>query len=401
MTSIASRGVLACFSLSAFLAVSGAAQTTHPVGWRDVPLPNATASGSPILQSRIYYPATQAGQNTPLLARSGGWPVLVFLHGLGALGRNYPDLANYVASRGYVAVMSDTAQSDNALQRLDGIALHPSLVAENARTTSFLFGALDMNHAAVSGHSLGGGNTVRVLASNPGYVAGVCFAPLAARTEAALVRVPLLILHGEGDTVLPWRTSALVNFDAATAFTGLKALYLLDSAATHGNVVIPGTSQTGREIFGRCAAAATGWLDRFLDGRAQGLEEVIGPRGRADLHLTELRLEVEAPEHWQWGSGRLATTQGMRITAEPGWTGLFVAARSASLPTPFGTLLLDPATLVYLPVPAVGASRLLDVGLPIPNDPAYVGAVLPFQALALGRGLALRLTGASELRIVP
>jgi hypothetical protein len=142
-------------------------------------------------------------------------------------------------------------------------------------------------------------------------------------------------------------------------------------------------------------------LDRFLDGRAQGLEEVIGPRGRADLHLTELRLEVEAPEHWQWGSGRLATTQGMRITAEPGWTGLFVAARSASLPTPFGTLLLDPATLVYLPVPAVGASRLLDVGLPIPNDPAYVGAVLPFQALALGRGLALRLTGASELRIVP
>ena len=113
-------------------------------------------------------------------------------------------------------MLPNTGQFTAAIQRQDSIALFTILQTINASSGHFLEGALDMSRAGLTGHSMGGGNTVAVLASNPGYLAGFCFAPLyqgSATTNQ--VRVPLGIVHGKGDTVLPWRQHGLPTFDNA------------------------------------------------------------------------------------------------------------------------------------------------------------------------------------------
>ena len=74
-------------SLSLSLLLAGVATAQYPIGWRDVGLTNRGSSGSPTILARVCYPAVAAGQNTPIVQRAGGHPVVVFLHGSGSLGQ--------------------------------------------------------------------------------------------------------------------------------------------------------------------------------------------------------------------------------------------------------------------------------------------------------------------------
>ena len=378
---------------------SAVAQTApYPVGVRDSDIANVTSVGSTNLRSRVHYPATTAGTNAPILARQGGWPVFVFLHGFGALGSFYPDLGNALAAQGIVAVMSETAWVNNDTQRNDGLALFPSLVAENTKSGGFFAGALDMQRCAVGGHSMGGGNTLRVLAQNPGYKGGIAFAPVAQAASAMSVKTPFVIVHGEGDSIVPWLANAQVNYDALTGYTQFKSLYLMNSECTHTNLVFRGTGSNA--VFDRTLRVTLGFLAHLLLETPAGLEDVLGDDARTEPRLTSLSVEVEAPLHWQVGSGKLGTTQALRVAGEPAVAALFYAGKRASTATAFGTLLLDPASLAFLAAGPVDAKRLYVFDLVIPNDASLNGARFPFQGLGLGRGQALRLSNAVDLEVV-
>ncbi|MCA8969854.1 MAG: hypothetical protein KDC95_08730, partial [Planctomycetes bacterium] len=75
------------------LASSLIAQGPYKVGARYEAFINPTSSGSSLLYSSVYYPATTDGYQAPIVKRTGGHPVLVFLHGFGAVGQMYPELA--------------------------------------------------------------------------------------------------------------------------------------------------------------------------------------------------------------------------------------------------------------------------------------------------------------------
>ncbi|MAE75563.1 MAG: hypothetical protein CMJ85_01685 [Planctomycetes bacterium] len=370
----------------------------HPVGYSDVAIPNVTSSGSRSLNSRVHYPATVAGRNAPLLKRTGGWPVFVFLHGLGTAASKYADLGSYLATRGIIAVLQDTGLLSFSVQLRDGTALFPSLEAMS-KTAGPFQGAFDMKRACVGGHSMGGGNTLGVLVAQPGYRGGVCLAPVWEPVSAPAVTKPVVILHGQGDLLLWWSLHGKANYDALRKFTGLKAFYLFDSTCTHNNLARLYSAKASREVWARSMRVVFGSLRYWLLDDPAGLEEVVGQTARAEPKLARLRVQIQQPEHWQTGSGRIGTTRGLDVIGEPGIGILFLAAGRGSTPTPYGTLELDLATFGHLGATVVDSSRLWHLDLPIPNDVRIVGLSISFQGLAMTKMPAQRLTGAVDLKI--
>ena len=377
-------------------------------GWRDASLPNPTSSGSATLSARIHYPSTQAGPNVPLLPRPGGYPVVVFLHGYGGLGRNYPDLGDRLAAAGFLAVLSDTAMIQPNVQRDDGIALFAALVAENAQSGSFWQGAIDMTRAAVSGHSMGGGNSVRILAANPGYRTGVLFAPWHgvglgggapfAPVYGPQIATPLLILHGEGDTSLSWQLTAQSYYDHANGYTGSKAFVLLNHDCTHSNVArLPaGSTAVDVAVFERSLATAIGWLGAQLRDEADGLEAVLGPTLLAEPRLSQLQVSIREPRLWRQGAPTPGSNVDFRLSGEPGVAALAIALGPGNLTTPFGELLLDLGSTVVLNGAPIVADDLQLTAFAIPNDPTFVGLGLWLQGVAETDANGLRLTNRIE-----
>ncbi|HET6201194.1 MAG TPA: hypothetical protein VFI25_00165 [Planctomycetota bacterium] len=392
------------------LSPTALAQRGLLAGFRDLAFPNPTGTGSATLAARVHYPATQVGLNAPLLPPGpGGYPVVVFLHGLGGLGSSYPDLGNVWASEGYVAAMLNTAQFQPDLERDDGIALFPVLSAANQNPASFLHAALDLQRAGLAGHSMGGGNVVRVLASNPGYAAGFCFAPWQGptgswpQTSGPQVPTPLAIVRGTGDIVLPLALSSIPFYALATAYTGVKTLYVLDGNCDHINVALvpPSATSTDLAVFGRTSSVSVGWFDRWLKGIPEGLEEVVGPAALSEPMLSSHSVEVERPDLWNVGTLRVSQTTTLHALAQPGPAAIAVATSSVSLPTPFGTLVLDPATLFPLVQGPVDADQLLSLAVPVPADGALVGVQVFLQGIGLDRDALLRLTPPLDRTIGP
>jgi dienelactone hydrolase len=380
----------------ALLACTASAQGLLPVGFKDVAFANTTGSGSAALAARVHYPALSAGQDAPLRPQAGGYPVVVFLHGFAALGRQYPALGDHFAARGMVTVLGDTAQFDANLQVLDGVALFRALQDANVEPGGFFAGALDMARAGVCGHSMGGGSTVNVLARDPGYRAGFCFAPVFPGAATGSVRAPLGVLHGTGDTIVPWLQGQSL-FAAATAYRGQKLFYLMNAQAGHLNVVpFLLLTQVDREVWERSARVAHGFFARHLAGDVGALEEAFGRTARSEARLVSLSAGIEATELWLGGSASIGQRLRFNVLVEPGPAAVLLAAGPASVPTPFGPLLIDPLTLAVLLSGNVGDERLLEREITIPADSALIGALVAFQGIGLGRD-GLRLTATAAL----
>lgn len=385
--------------LAGAVAAGAVAQPPYPVGFRDFAFPNTTGRGSPILLCRVHYPAQRAGASAPILARRGGWPVVVFLHGFTALGWFYGTLAESLARQGYVVAAPNTAQFSFTTLVDDGAAMMTALRAANTKAGGFLRGALDLGRAAVGGHSMGGGAAIAVLTRHVGYRCGVGLAPIHV-AAASGVNTPVCILHGTGDRILPYRASGLALYRAIRSYRHVKVLHLLGKNCNHLNVA--GLFLSGAKdqaVWSHVRDVTLGFLGRYLETAPSGLEAVLGPGARARPHLSQLHVEVADPELWNGGSNRLGATARFRVAAEPGAFGLFAAARRAPTATPFGTLWLDPAGLAVAGSGAVTIERTAGVALPIPNDAKLIGARLWLQAAGLTRRDGLRLSGPWELLV--
>lgn len=386
--------------LLAILLAAPLVAQTFAVGHADLVLANPTGQGSANIPATIYYPATTTAPSAPLLPRAGGYRVLVFQHGLNVLGSGYGALGSRFAQNGYVVVLGNTAQSSATLQVQDGIATFAALAQANAQP-GLLQGALDMTRVGLAGHSMGGATTPGVLAANPGYRCGFCFAPGVA-PAAAQVTVPMGVCHGAGDTFLNWQTFGLPLYQNLTAVSQLRSFHLMNTDCTHGNVAgFVQATQVDRDVFAVTSKVALGFFECFLDGDVAGLERVIGSEARSEPRLQQLDCEVRAPQHWSVGRPGLGQTFTLRIAAEPGPVGLFTAASQVSWSTPFGLALLDPASLVFVAAGAVANDRLWSLPVAVPADPALVGLALLTQGLGTEPSTALRTTGLAITLVEP
>jgi len=247
---------------------------------------NPTKSGSEKLTSIAWYP-NKKGTKTLATPPKAGYPVILFLHGYGGPAFAYPDLGKTLAKHGYIVIVSDTAITDPKPQRKDGTAHFAALKAATADEKSPWYGAFDMSRVGIAGHSMGGGSTAHVLANNPGYKAGFCFAPwqggLAFETSGPKITVPVGILQGEGDRRLAWRGTGKKLFDALSPKLPGSFFYLMNTDMTHQNLARLGfrsASAADKQIFRDSMELCAAFFDKHIRGKKDRLEALLDNRNK-------------------------------------------------------------------------------------------------------------------------
>ena len=367
------------------------------MGWRDEVFANTSGSGTLGLACRVFYPSTTIGAGTPLVPRLGGYPVLLHLHGIGGNAIATPEYSGALAEAGYILVMQGTATNSSSTQFSDGMATITALFAENTKVSSPYRGQLDMTRFAVLGHSMGGGNTFRILANSTVPKLGVTFAPTNSASYAGNVRTPMLILTGLGDEVINPNTS-IVNFNALDSYIGSKVLYLFTAECTHATMIASPVTQTQAEIFLRSVRVAIGFLDAYLKGPSNAFDAVVGADPRADSHLAQISSGYEKPQAWFTWVGTVSFIARLEAASEPGIAYLMASLGEAAIPTPYGTFGLDLGTLVGVPL-AVGTNRTVSVDLPLPTDLVLSHIPVFFQAVGPTRTGVPKLSTVGTVRI--
>lgn len=363
------------------LAVTAPAQTPG-IGTRTVAWLNTSGQGSPTLAATVRYPATSTGIATPVLPHPRGWPVIVFLHGYGVLGLDYSTLADAWVEAGYAVVLQDTCPTDPDCQVHDGRALHDAVIGAIYAAGGVFQYAFDSDRIVLAGHSMGGTGIAAVMANNPGYRCGLAISPVMPPTgDASPVTTPFGVIAGLGDTLTPPPSHAEPFYASASGFTGLKFLYLMDATVGHLDLVAFTAGQPPQPQFARTVAVSTGFFDHVLGLAVDGLERAIGPDALQESLLSSLQFATTEPQMWLADELQIGHTTRISIAAEPLGIAILAAAHDLgpAIPTPFGTLRIDPASLFIAAVGLTGPDRRGDLTVPIANDPALIGLRVALQ----------------------
>jgi len=390
------------------LVASPAAAQLEKVGFVTTSFKNPTSSGSTTVKVQVHYPATSSGKNATLKTIAGGWPVVVFLQGFTNLASEYTRAGDYIAARGYVVVINDTGNLNPDLQAADGTALFSAVASENASTNGFFKGALDPKRVGLAGHSMGGGTTVRILASNPGYLAGVPLAPWDLKllfnrdypkTYSPNVKVALTIVNGQGDTTVNW-SQGKAFYDLATAYKQLKTMYVFNNDGGHSNVAGTVISNTkDQAVFDRSMSVLVGFMDAYVKSNTSGLENVLGPTARSETRLSQILHNIDQTALWLTGNTTVGGKFTMQALAKPGPTVLAVGLRSTPVNTGFGPFVLNAAVMAVINQAPASNLCLQTTALQIPNNAALKGLKVAFQALGSNTAAILRLTGGVDVKV--
>ena len=221
----------------------------------------------------LWYPAAAANEDETRDApmNAGRFPLVVHSHGFQDNRRGEAYLARHLASHGFLVAAPDYPFSNSGAPGGATVAGLP----EQPRDLSFVIDALladpelgqaiDAQHIGASGLSLGGITTLlaafhstlnddRIGAALP------IAAPSCMLTPAFFSRaIPLLLLHGDADTIIPIATNAAAAFLAAKK---PRTLVTLKNASHTGFVGIAEAFDT-RSHYDRigCSALSGGKLD--------------------------------------------------------------------------------------------------------------------------------------------
>jgi dienelactone hydrolase len=251
---------------------------------------NPSKDGTRELKSIVWYPA-EAGTKKLAKAPKGGFSVLVYLHGRGGPAFAYNPIGKTFAKNGFIVVLSDTALTDPRAQRFDGIGLFKALAIAN-KSNPFWQGSLNMSSVGLAGHSMGGGSTAHILADNPGYKAGFCFAPWQGgrsfKANAKRITAPVGIIHGKGDRTLPWASTGKRLYDALPADCE-RFLYLMDGSVTHLNLAVnlPWGKKLDKEIYGQIEKMCLAFFQKHLQGQGAALDSLL-KQDNGDSRLVKL-----------------------------------------------------------------------------------------------------------------
>lgn len=174
--------------------------------------------------ARVHYPASAAGASQPFAPAAAPAPAVTFGHGFLQPTTRYLSIFDHLASWGIVVIASDSEGGlfpNHANFALDLRHSLTWLEQQTANPASFLFGAIDVRRFGASGHSMGGGASMLAAAADRRIVA---LANLAAAdtnpssiAAAASVRVPMMLLSGSNDTIVPVASNGQAMFNACPA----------------------------------------------------------------------------------------------------------------------------------------------------------------------------------------
>ena len=202
----------------------------------------------------IYYPTNA----------SPPFSSIVFVPGFISVQSSIQDWGPFFASHGIVTMTIGTnSLFDDPILRgealLDAIT---TIMHENLRTNSPLFGKLDTNRIAVGGWSMGGGGAQLAAAADSTIEAVVALTPWLNSNQLSPSdlnhSVPLLIFSGELDPTAPPSIHANIHYDYTPETTN-KLIFEIDN----GNHSVANTPTGGQDDVGKIALS---WLKQYLIG---------------------------------------------------------------------------------------------------------------------------------------
>jgi dienelactone hydrolase len=255
---------------------------------------------------------SHATADAPATRDTGALPVVLYAHGWGGFRTIQSDLAEHLASRGYVVAALDHTHGAVATAFPDGevVPIDPRALPEGAPTATYdlaserlvetfaadlaflldeleagavpmLTGRLDLERVGVAGHSTGGGAAVQLCASEPRCAAVVGFDPWVEPVPDAIVGagidVPFLALRSE-EWVGNDNDARLRRLRASSS---IPAVLVSVDGTTHRDVTLlpfltPLSSQiglagptSGARTHALTAAWTDAWFDRHLRGAAR------------------------------------------------------------------------------------------------------------------------------------
>jgi predicted dienelactone hydrolase len=190
-----------------------------------------------VLDTVIWYPAV-AGTGTAQGAvfvdadvRKRHWPLVVFSHGACGFAEQSPFFTEGLASWGFVVVapphpgstivdpgcFGEASFMDSAPNRVADVKfVLDGMLALAKQGDSRFAERINRRRIGISGHSFGGYTTLRVLAEDARFRAGVALAPaVLANVGLGLtghVRQPTIVMVGERDSLTPIQTAGQAAF---------------------------------------------------------------------------------------------------------------------------------------------------------------------------------------------
>lgn len=263
-----------------------------------VPNGNYQGSESRTLPTLIYYPA----QGTPTATapndiepvegakpdtKNGPYPFIVFSHGALARGLFYESEAKTWASAGYVVAAPDFPSSninaqggatlvgavrDVKNQPADDSFVIDQLLDQNTQKSSPVYKMIDPKRIGASGHSNGGITTYGLVysgcCSDKRVKAAIPMSGLAGVVDDQYFKgknIPLLILHGDSDPLVPYQA-------ARDAYKQAKAPKFLLTFIGGGHIqpYVGGSGEQGDALF----SSTTDFWNRYLKGDRAALDHL-------------------------------------------------------------------------------------------------------------------------------
>lgn len=182
----------------------------YPMGHLTVT--NYDASRATNIPVEIYYPATTAGEGTPVSpAPAGGFPVVIFAHGRQMPLHVYSNFWAKLPPRGYVTACPNTVTGSfsNPLTTywqwqlaLDVTHTALWLQQQNTNSESPFYSAIS-SRTAMLGHSFGGGAAILAATSDVATAVAIFASHVAVTSLLDMVHVPVVIFGGSEDHETP------------------------------------------------------------------------------------------------------------------------------------------------------------------------------------------------------
>ena len=201
----------------------------QPVGTTNWLLIDDTRGGREIACDVRYPGVSPTAEATP---DNGPFPLVVFGHGFLMGPDDYDNLSAGMVNAGYVVALVATEQNFAPSHQNFGLdlAFVANEMVQNG-ASGVLAGWLQP-HAAIAGHSMGGGATWLAAATHPMIDAIVAFAPAETNPSAVAVgediAVPVLGVSGSADGVTPPATQHLPLYNSTTGAPCRAFASLLD-----------------------------------------------------------------------------------------------------------------------------------------------------------------------------
>lgn len=253
------------------------------------------------IQTEIYYPADQAGENVEVA--EGSFPIISFGHGFVMTWSAYANIWEFLVPAGYIVAFPRTEGSLAPSHEdfgLDLALVIDRIKAEGLNESSLLFDHV-ANTAAIMGHSMGGGATFIGAANNTNVQAVIGLASAetnpSAIAAAANVEAPLLMFAGSSDDVTPPGEHQIPIYNSTAAackyLVNITGAGHCQFANSNGTCELGELFTSGNISISRAEQHATvndymlPWLNRWLKGDTEAQQTFV------DLLLTDDRITFQ------------------------------------------------------------------------------------------------------------